>query len=375
MLWLFLAAAGFCVYTFAVFPLVLHMRAKHVRVQQPATPISLPTVSIVIAAHNEADNLSKKFRSLAELDYPRELLEVVVVSDGSTDNTVAVLERECTLRRGYRYFDYEHSAGKPTALNFAVGIATGEILVFMDARQRVGSDCVKYLVAALLQPGVGAVSGELHLEGANGDAANVGLYWRYEKWIRMNESRLFSTTGATGALYAIRRIDYVEHKADVLLDDFDTPVSLLKQHKRTLFVPEAQVFDSTQDSASGEFHRKARTLAGNLQSFSRNKWLFSPKHNPVWWQFLSHKVFRLMVPIAMSLCLLAAIFGEGLFLKVMLAGQIGFYGVGLLGIFNLIPIESKLLNFVKVFIVLNAATVVGGYRYLTGRTTVRWRRT
>lgn len=375
MIWLFWAAVLFCVYTYGIFPLWLHVRARAVAVSDSEIHGDYPDVSIVIAAHNEEANLDTKLKSLDALDYPADKLQVIFVSDGSTDSTVERLQHAASLRPNLHVEHYAPAAGKPTALNRGVAVATGDVLVFMDARQAVSANAIKALVERLMHADVGAVSGELSLADKDGmESANVGLYWRYEKWIRLNESKLYSTTGATGALYAIRKSDYVAHHPNVLLDDFDTPVSILAKGKRTVCEPSAKVFDKAEASASGEFRRKSRTLAGNFQSFFRHRWLFNPAKNPVFLQFLSHKVFRLFVPYAMLAALIASIFGSGLFLKIMLVIQVLFYGAGIANMAGVKALDNKLFNFIKVFLQLNAAAVVGAFRFATGTANVRWKK-
>ncbi len=378
----FLVSALFCVYTYLVFPVWLHLRAKRVRLPDqreggdenaPSTPSpnALPRVSVLIAAHNEAENLPRKIASLEALDYPEHLLECIFVSDGSTDETVELLCDACERHDLWQLHHYEQAAGKPTALNLGVSQAHGDIIVFMDARQSVASPAIRALVRQLQNAEIGAVSGELVLHDDLGrEATNVGLYWKYEKWIRDNESRLFSTTGATGALYAIRRADFQPLPADALLDDFDTPVSLLRKGKRTVLEPAAQVYDQAEADSAREFKRKVRTLTGNFQSFSRHRWLFDPRVNPVWWQFLCHKVFRLLIPYALVLALLACVIGDTPFLRVMLIGQIAFYALGILGFLGL---SNRVTSIVKLFMQLNAAAALGGWRALLGRSAVRWK--
>lgn len=377
MITLFLLSVGFCVYTYALFPVLLHWRArsssnKAVLEGGGSAVMDSPVkVSIVIAAHNEAGTLPDKFRSLEALSYPAEYLECVFISDGSTDDTAALLTEACARHDNWHCEHYVPAAGKPTALNRGVLKATGDIIVFMDARQKVASDAIQALVAPLANPDIGAVSGELVLVDEMGqEAGNVGLYWRYEKWIRDNESRLFSTTGATGALYAIKRHDYTPLSADTLLDDFDTPVRLLRQGRRTVFEPLAKAYDPVEKEVAGEFARKVRTLAGNFQSFVRHPWLFNPAINPVWWQFLSHKVFRLLVPYALVLALIACLLGDGWFLRAMLICQVAFYA---LGIFGMAGWRNRISNVVSLFIQLNAAAVLAAYRALRGFNTVRWK--
>jgi len=373
MIWLFWASVAFCVYTYAIFPCILHLRAAGKNEAEREPLGQYPTVSIVIAAHNEAANLPRKLASLKELDYPSSQLQVLFVSDGSSDATVGLLESAKADFKALEVIHYSPAAGKPTALNKGVDQASGDVLVFMDARQTVSANAIKALVERLNQPGVGAVSGELLLSDDGVESANVGLYWRYEKWIRQNESKLYSTTGATGALYAINRQDYSPHEADVLLDDFDTPIAILGKGKRTVFEPDARVFDKTESSVDGEFQRKSRTLAGNFQSFSRNKWLFNPAKNPVFLQFLSHKVFRLFVPYAMALAFIATLVGQGLFFKIMLVLQLAFYLAGIASMVGVPAMDNKLFNFIKVFLQLNAAAVAGAFRYISGNANVRWK--
>ena len=376
MIWLFWLAVLFCVYTYALFPLYLHLRATAVTPTPKTSLDDYPSVSVIVAAHNEEANIISKLQSLAALDYPAEKLEFVFVSDGSTDQTLELLRESQHQVAGLVFDHYEPAAGKPTALNRGVELASGDVLVFMDARQSVSANAIKLLTERLLVDGIGAVSGELSLADDDGvESAYVGLYWRYEKWIRQNESKLYSTTGATGALYAIRKSDYTPHKTDVLLDDFDTPVSILKRGGRTVFEPDAKVFDKAESSVKDEFRRKSRTLAGNYQSFMRHRWLFNPRKNPVFVQFLSHKVFRLFVPYAMLLAFIASMFGSGLFLKTMFVLQLLFYGVGLANMAGFKALDNKLFNFIKVFLQLNAAAVTGAVRYFRGNANVRWKQT
>lgn len=374
MIWIFWASVFFCVYTYLIFPVWLHVRAKSIPDVPKRAMVEYPAVSIVIAVHNEQDNIESKLASLKRLDYPIDKLQIVFVSDGSTDNSVALL-REAQKTMSHLHVEhYDSAAGKPTALNRGVEVSTGDVLVFMDARQAVSRNAIKVLAARLIEPDVGVVSGELSLADADGmESANVGLYWHYEKWIRLNESKLYSTTGATGALYAIRAPDYMPHASDVLLDDFDTPISILAYGGRTVFEPDAKVYDVAEASVSGEFQRKTRTLAGNFQSFHRHRWLFNPKKNPVFIQFISHKVFRLFVPYAMLIAFFSSVIGTSSFLYTMLCIQAVFYIAGLANMLGIRGLDNKLFNFIKVFLQLNAAAVAGAYRFVTGNASVRWK--
>ena len=377
---LFALCALFCLYTYALFPLLLMLRAGGGRESVPPRPDDWPPVSIVIAARDEARCLPGKLASLAALDYPPGRLETVIVSDGSSDGTVALLTAAAADDPTIELVHYPVAAGKPTALNAGVARASGEVIVFMDARQTVSPNAVRALVTRLGDPSVGVVSGELMILGGEGggeggeggEAVSIGLYWRYEKWIRRTESRLFSTTGASGALYAIRRAHWSELPADVLLDDFDVPIRLLGHGLRTVFEPAAKAFDRTEAAIAGEFRRKVRTLAGNFQSFRRHPWLFDPRRNPVWWQFLSHKVFRLFVPYALLGAFATAALGDTPLLRTMFWLQALFYASALGGC---VGVDNRLSRFARTFVQLNAAAVLGAFRYATGGGVgVRWKR-
>jgi biofilm PGA synthesis N-glycosyltransferase PgaC len=374
MIIIFIISITFIIYTYALFPVFLHIRAKGKPPLRSVEPETWPTVSIVIAAHNEEPNLETKLKTLEDLDYPRELLEWIFVSDGSTDGTHALLENAFKDYSNRHVLNLEKSLGKCGALNAGVAKATGNIIFFMDARQAVSSNAVKKLIPFLSDPSVGAVSGELVLsEDSSVEAGNFGLYWRYEKWIRDNESRLFSTTGATGALYAIRRADFTPNKLGTILDDFCTPASLLKLGKRTLFVPGAYAFDQAADDLKQEFRRKVRNSAGRWQSYQINAWLFNPLRNPVWWQFLSHNVFRLLVPYAIIAAFVSALLGNGPVMDTMLYSQLIFYATAAASYMKLPGTGNKIFNMLVVFLQLNLAAFVATGRFFLTQREISWR--
>jgi len=374
---LFFLSAGFVVYVYALFPIWLHIRAAGKPELSAPEPEEWPTVSVVIAAHNEAKNLPAKFQSLSELDYPKDKIEWVVVSDGSSDNTKEVAAEwfDGDDSRTLLHLDTPH--GKCGALNEGVAIAKNDIILFMDARQSISPNTVKRLIPFLMDPQIGAATGELILsEDSSLEAANFGMYWRYEKWIRDNQSRIFSTTGVTGALYAIRRKDFKPNPMGTLLDDFDTPVGLLKDGKRTVFVPGAYAFDAAADDIHQEFRRKVRNLGGNWQSFSHNPWLYNPSKNPVWLQFMSHKLGRLIVPWALIIAFLTALFGllagSG-FLSFMFLLQVIFYALAIASYMDLPFARAKILIFPKIFVQMNAAAMVGTLKYFFSKKAISWR--
>jgi poly-beta-1,6-N-acetyl-D-glucosamine synthase len=293
---------------------------------------ALPAVSIVIAARDEAERLPAKIENLLQLDYPASLRQIIVVSDGSTDGTIERLER---YRHHIDIVELPRS-GKAAALNAGVARARHEILVFSDARQPFARDALLALVANFADPEVGAVSGELILdcedgaldEGASTIGDGVGLYWRFEKWLRLQESTIWSMLGATGAIYALRRSLWQPLPPQTLLDDVLVPMRAVLAGKRAVFEPRARAYDSTAPDASVESKRKTRTIAGNYQILWLEPRLLIPFVNPVWLQYLSHKVGgRLLVPYALIALFVssAALAPTGVLYFAAFAGQVLLY--------------------------------------------------
>ena len=285
---------------------------------------SEPFVSLVLAARNERERLEAKLENCLALDYPRQKLEVVVSLDGSCDGSDRIAARYAA--RGVVVVRSERHLGKAAALNRGLEAASGELVVFCDARQRLEPGAVRALAACFDDPSVGAASGELVLlDQAGREAADgVGLYWRYEKAVRAMESRIHSTVGATGALYAIRRELFTPLPEDTLLDDVLIPMRIVLAGRRTVFEPAARAYD-WEAPPDLEFARKVRTLTGNFQLLTVLPELLSPRRNPVFLQFVSHKLGRLLVPhLLIVLFVSNLLLLEGVYLA-FLAGQGAWY--------------------------------------------------
>jgi hypothetical protein len=251
--------------------------------------------------------------------------------------------------------------------------------VLADARQEFDRYVLRGLLGCLGDPDVGCVSGELVLtphDASDAAAEGATVYWSYEKLIRWSESRVDSTVGATGAIYAIRRRLFESLPDDTILDDVLIPVRIARQGFRVMFEPAARAFDGGVYDARGEFMRKARTMAGNMQLFARERWLLSPTANRLWLQTVSHKALRLMLP-ALYLTLLVAnvpLAGDGLFRWLMIA-QVIFYGAAALGCVS--PRLGKIAPLLVVpyeICFLNLAVMVGLVNYIANRQRVTWDR-
>jgi cellulose synthase/poly-beta-1,6-N-acetylglucosamine synthase-like glycosyltransferase len=304
-------------------------------------------------------------------------MQIVIVSDGSTDRTEETARGQASDR--VRVLAYEEQKGKARALNVGVGIATGEVIVFADARQSFEPGAIKELVANFADASVGAVSGELMLDCGGGSVGDgVGLYWKYEKWIRKSESRAGSTIGATGAIYAIRRELWQPLPESTILDDVYTPMRIALGGRRVVFEEKARALDRAVESPGREFARKVRTLTGNYQLCRLMPRLLVPNSALVF-QFYSHKLMRLAAPIFFLLLLAANVMlvaspsgTAGLIYHAALAAQSLFYCGGLAGAFLLKRNRrARLLNFA--FSLLNSAALVGLFYFVVGKRNV-WAR-
>jgi poly-beta-1,6-N-acetyl-D-glucosamine synthase len=333
---LFWASVVLVAYVYAGYPLLLAVWSR-VAGRPPRSAAAdiwrYPSVSVVIAARNEAQRLAPRIHNLLALSYPQPI-EIIVVSDGSTDGS-----REAVMPFGDRVRFLEvPRGGKPRALNAGVAAARGEVVVFADARQRFAPDALLALACNFADPDVGVVTGELILDCELQDvpgstvAEGVGLYWKYEKWMRKHESRVWSTLGATGAIYVMRRSLWRPLPPETLLDDVLAPMRVVLSGQRVVFEERARAFDWIADAAA-ESRRKTRTLAGNYQILALEPRLLIPFVNPVWLQYASHKLGRLIVPWALLTTLVSSAvlaprrWPYGLALLV----QLCFYGLAVVG--------------------------------------------
>jgi poly-beta-1,6-N-acetyl-D-glucosamine synthase len=362
----FWISVGFVLYTYLGYPLIMYVRSRWKKRPVRTAEIQ-PSVSIIMAVRNEEAHISRKLHNLKDLDYPPDHYEVIVVSDGSTDGTNDTLATLAGER--VRTIISDSHLGKAVALNKALECTHGEIVVFTDSRQFLGRGAIKHLVANFADPTVGCVSGELILgepeAGLKSSRQSVGLYWELEKKIRKWEGETGSVIGATGALYAVRRELIVPFPPDTILDDVYIPLHVIRSGRRVVFESKALAYD-TMAPSSHEFRRKVRTLLGNYQLVQLDPWLIT-RSNPVLYQFISHKLFRLWVPFALGTILVASWFSQGFFYHLVFFLQIALYalaGVSLFGI-NL-GIFKRVANVTSTVIMLNTAALVAFVYFVTG---------
>lgn len=286
--------AGLLAHVFVGYPLWMWFLARvHPR---PVRKRGMtPTVTVIIAVHDGSRHIKAKLKNLRTIDYPHELIEIIVACDGCNDATPALARHFGGSHT--RVLQFPVRRGKAACLNDAVALARGDVLVLTDVRQRLSPTALRELTANLADPTVGAVGGELQMENVrSGFAQGVDAYWRYEKLIRQSESRSGSTIGVSGALYAIRRELFEPLPHGTVLDDVLVPMRVAATGRRVVFEPRAIAWDQPSQLPDQERKRKIRTLAGNYQLIQLAPWLIDPWRNPLWFRFVSHKLLRLMAP-------------------------------------------------------------------------------
>jgi len=367
MIWVFWVALSLIAYTYAGYPFWLWSRG-HVSPRPVLRGCNEPTVTAIMVVRNEEAVLTPKIENLFSLNYPAERLDLVIVSDGSTDSTPAILkqfEHTGRLRAHLR----KEAEGKASGLNEAVQSAGGELVFFTDARQYIEPGALRCLVENFADDQVGAASGELMLgDPASGETERgMGAYWRMEKKVRELESASGSVAGATGAIYCARRALLKPIPPDTILDDVLIPMQIVREGGRVIFDGRARAWDSPDLGRSREFARKVRTLSGNYQLLQLAPWLLSAG-NPIRFEFICHKLLRLLVPFALVALLVSSASLSQAFYRVFLIAQLAFYALSLMAIveINIGPL-SRVADSARTFVVLNSAAVVALANFVTRR--------
>lgn len=349
----FAGALGFVLYVLFGYPLLLALRARLRR--RPVTKRFEPrTISVLLPVHNGEAWIGQKLESLLALDYPAGLMDIVVVSDGSTDGTERITRTFTARHIDVRLLSIP-KRGKAEALNRAMEQARGEILFFTDVRQAIDRGALRSLVACFADPRVGAASGELVIrDGRTHEEANVGLYWKYEKWIRKRLSAVDSVLGATGCIYAMRRDLAKPLPAGTLLDDVHLPMGAFFAGYRIVMEEQAKAYDQPT-GLDAEFRRKVRTQAGIYQligAFPRLLW----PGTRMWMDFVSYKLGRLLLPWALLMVAVSSFWLPEGWRWIAIAGQAVFYTAA--GVDLWIPegmLVKKLTGSARAFVVLIAS--------------------
>ena len=392
MKYVFWLAAALVGYSYLGYPVWLWLRSRWsprpVR-RGFVESAAAPAVTAVMVVRNEEAVIARKLDNLLSLDYPqsqtgrRRSLRRFQRSHPRHSRRLCPRFRVANRRRTDTHTDARTrvralvkpvSQGKASGLNDAIQLATGEVLLFTDARQQIESGALRLLIENFADPDVGAASGELMLGNpASGETGKgMGLYWRIEKKIRELESASGSVAGATGAIYCARRnlLDQSPLPEGTILDDVLLPMQIVRHGSRVVFDSRARAWDSPDLGEGREFSRKVRTLSGNYQLLQLAPWLLSSE-NAIRFEFVSHKLSRLAVPFALLALLLASGFLPQPFYRVVLGVQLAFYALSLaaLGGVKIGPL-SRLADPARTFVVLNSAAIVAFVNFVTGRKAV-----
>jgi cellulose synthase/poly-beta-1,6-N-acetylglucosamine synthase-like glycosyltransferase len=371
----FWGSVGLVVYTYAIFPVVVIVRAL-LRPSEHRSADITPSVSVLVAAHEEQDSIGAKVRNTLALDYPPERLEVVVASDGSSDTTVSTARRNAGPN--VRVLDLPR-VGKAAALEAAVAASTGEILVFTDANSMFARDAVRQLVRPLADPAVGGVAGnQRYQSGGVADAVVEGerAYWNFERLLKVAESRGGSTVSATGAIYAIRR-SLFDGVPTGVTDDFAVSTSVIAHGRRLVFAPDAVAWEAVAGSSGREWGRKVRIMTRGLRGVYLRRQLLHPGRTGFYAiQLFSHKVLRRIMglPLLAIALVTPALWGRHAIYRIAAICQAVVYGLGLTGLLlrERRIARSPVLSAPAYFLLVNAAALAGLWNVIRGRRIDRW---
>ena len=373
---LFWMSATFLFYIYIGYPLLIFFLATYCGQPRIKRPNDL-SVSVVIAVHNEANRLVPKIQSLLNADDRDQIQEILIASDGSTDHTETILAELDAPK--VRLLSSSQRRGKSAMVNWGASEAVGDVILFTDARQELSEHAVTELVSGFSDSFVGVVSGELVFrEKSNRFMAGrgMGAYWRYEKFIRRHEARYHSIPGATGALYAIRRNLFCAIPENVVLDDVVIPMQAILRGQRCCFESNAVAYDVTSKTAQQESVRKRRTLAGCVQLIRLFPGWLLPWRNPIWVQYVSHKLLRLASPFLLLVVLGTTVMvGNQSPYDWLLGLQVVVYGVACVSL-ACERLIGKALGFgvLSMFISLNLDSLFAVCGSLLGRYSVGWER-
>ena len=360
---LFWISVAFPLYVYIGFPLLLWLLQALVRGTARKQQIE-PSVSLLVAAYNEAAVIADKIRNSLALDYPVEKLEIVVASDGSDDATAEIV-RSFEVNSGgrVRLVNYPQNRGKMAVLNDAIRELRRDIVAFSDATSMLAADSLRILVQSFNDPRVGAASGVYRL--LKKDQTQIGsqedIYWKYETFLKVQEARLGAFTGAHGSLFAIRRGLYPFPSENTINDDFVIPMRILERGHRVAYEPAAVAFEEAHEMAG--FARRVRITAGNIEQLREIRSLLWPPRPFVVFCLLSHKVGRLLVPLFLLSALATNIALRGQFpYNWLLVGQTLFYSLAVLG--GTIDLKPKILRLPYYFCMVNAPLFAWIYQAL-----------
>ena len=338
----------------------------------------LPTCTLLIAAYNEENFISEKIRNTLALEYPDGKLEVIFITDGSTDRTPDILKEYPQIKLLHQ----TERKGKVAAMHRALAYVKTEVIIFTDANTELNKDALCKISRHYADESVGAVAGEKRIkvkELADAGTAGEGFYWRYESILKNWDSELYSTVGAAGELFSVRSDLYQTVENDTILDDFMISMLIAAKGYRIIYEPEAYAFETASENIAEELKRKIRIAAGGIQSILRLKELLNIfRFGTLSFQYISHRVLRwtispFLLVLVLILNILIPVYNDHPIYSLLLLGQVIFYLLALFGlIFEQKYIRIKLFFIPYYFCVMNYAVMAGIKRYWGKQQSALW---
>jgi cellulose synthase/poly-beta-1,6-N-acetylglucosamine synthase-like glycosyltransferase len=376
----------FVFYTYAGYPLLAYFFTYFYK-QKQASEVVPGSVTVLITAYNEEIVIAKKIQNTLDLDYPADKLQIIVAADGSSDNTPEIV-RQFDKRVELSYIPPRQ--GKMAAINRAISMVRGDIIVFSDANNMYEPDAIKKLVAPFSDSTVGATTGAKIIIQDGGDLSTAeGIYWKYESWIKVNQTKLDTCTSSVGEMLAVRREYYLSPPNNIINDDYYIVIDLIRRGYRVCYLPEARSMEYISATEKDEITRRTRISTGHYQAMFMAMQLLPFRRPWAVWHIISHKFCRALVPFAFISAFLSNLFvclfsnsnpASLLFLtspyaQLFLACQLLFYGLAVIGNIIKIPgVPGKLIYLCTYLVNSNYALLRGFWGYITKKQTNLWQR-
>jgi glycosyltransferase involved in cell wall biosynthesis len=371
LFWISLLGSG---YSYFIYPIILLLfqRNNHLPPHKSTDPTDKPTISIIITAYNEAAQIENKINNTLKADYDAQLLEILIASDGSTDATNDIVLSY--QRQGVTLVEVPDRKGKENAQLHAIRQAKGEILVFSDVSTQIEPTSLNRIAQVFSNPSIGAVSSEDRFLTAEGEIAGEGAYVKYEMWLRKLESSANSLVGLSGSFFSCRSI-ICKNWSILIPSDFNTAINCVQLGYVAITDPELLGYYPNIKDETKEYQRKVRTVLRGMAALSHNKSLLSPfRHGFFTFQLLSHKLMRWLVPwfMLLTLSLNLTLLDQHLIYPVILAGQLTFYLVAIMGHISENLRKNKIIKVIYFFTQVNLAIAHAMIMFMLGKRITQW---
>lgn len=382
MVFIFWISIFLIIYTYIGYGLVLYLLVKlkklFIRPFILQVNKDLPTVTLIVAAYNEEEIIEDKIKNTLGLDYPKELIQLIFITDGSTDSTADQISAFSDILLLHE----DSRTGKMAAIKRTIPYVKGEITIFTDANTFLNKTAVSELVKHFQNPKVGAVAGEKRIlvgDTADASSAGEGFYWKYESKLKQWDYELYSNVGAAGELFSIRTSLYESVESDTIIDDHMIAMRIAEKGYIIAYEPNAYAMETASADVTEELKRKIRIAAGGIQSIFRLKKAANPFNQPLFtFQYISHRVLRwtitpFLLILVLFLNILLVINGAGILYKISFIIQVLFYVLSMAGVyFERKNIRIKALFIPYYFCVMNYAVIAGIIRYAKGQQSAAW---